>query len=245
VLHVPLRAVATLLAAAIVATGCGPAAPATEAEPPFPGVQQAVHQSLGRVEPPTVERLNFQDGAAVAVFGRRQVAQGYGEAVWFATATTFALQTMVPGYGRGPGHFKRHTGRMTAAMAHRTDEVVDECFDAGDRAACDLVYRWRLYWNDAEKYRLQDQGPLVVDHGIREAAVWVDQLGDQPRLAVRFEQAAKVRVHRGDEDLLLPVVKDATYWLVPAPEGTNYNWQIDRVDAALVEQEPVPDTGTY
>jgi hypothetical protein len=225
--------------------GCGAAAPVeAAAEPVVPGLEEAVHQSQGKVPPPTVERLDVRTGEAAEVFGRRRVAQGYAEAVWFATATTFAAQTLLPGPWQNPGAFTRHTSRMTAGMTGVTRTTVEDCWD-GDLEACGTVYAWRVYLGEHDRYELQADGPFVVEHGISGARVWVDRRQEEPRLAVRFQHRGDLRVRMDGEDVLAPLVKDATYVLVPAPEGTNHAWQIDWIDASVEELDAVPDTGTY
>ena len=239
------RLAAAVLGVAVATAGCGPAgAPADGEEPPFPGVEEAVHQSQGKVPPPTVERLGFRTGEPTALFGRRQVAQGYAEAVWFASATTFAAQTLLPGPWQNPGAFPRHSSRMTADMAKETRTTVEACWDV-DPDACDLLHSWRFYLVEDDRYELQAEGPFVVNHVIHEAGVWVDRTEDEPHLAVRFEQRGDLRVRMDGEDVLVPLVKDATYGLVPAPEGTTYAWQIGWIDVSWVELEPRPDTGSY
>ena len=235
------------LAASVLATSaCGPPqGPATaDATAPFPGVEDAVRPSEGRVEPPTVERMNFRAGQPTAVFGRREVAQGYAEAVWFAAATTFATRTMVPGPSWTATAFLRHTDRMTDEWATTHRETVDDCF-AGDSAACGTMDLTSYYWLDHDGYRLQRSGPLVVDHEIHEAGVWVTRWEGEDQLAVRFEQRGGIRVRKKGEDYVIPLIKDATYWLAPAPEGTDHGWQVDGVDASYVVRPAEPDTGGY
>jgi len=242
---VPRLATAVLAAVVVATAGCGQSEPSVTAGPPVPGLERAVHQSQGKVPAPTVERLDLRGGEAMEVFGRRQVAQGYAEAVWFASATTFAAQTLLPGTWQNPGAFTRHTSRMTAGMTELTRTTVEDCWD-GDTEACGIVYAWRFYVSqDEQRYELQPEGPLVVDHVISGSRVWVDRRSDEPRLAVRFEQRGDLRVRMDGEDVFLPLVKDATYLLVPAPEGTNYTWQIDWIEASTTELDSVPDTGTY
>jgi hypothetical protein len=240
------RLLATVVAGLVLTAtaGCGTRTPSDgAAEPVVPGLEKAVHQSQGRVPAPIVERL---DPAAEAVeeFGRERVQQGYAEAVWFAGATTFAAQTLLPGPWQNQGAFTRHTGRMTTEMATLARTTVEDCWD-GDREACGIVYAWRVYLTEESDYALQPEGLFVVHHVIDRASVSVDRSWAEPRLAVRFEQRGDLRVRMDGEDVLIPIVKDATYLLVPAPEGTGHAWQIEWIDAAPVEQEPVPDTGTY
>ena len=179
------------------------------------------------------------------MFGRRQVARGYAEAVWFASATTFAAQTLLPGPWQTEGAFTRHTSRRTAEMAETTAETVADCF-AGDDDGCGRVYGWRFnFLPEEEDHQFQTEGPLIVDHVIHEAAVWVDRTYGEPQLAVRFEQRGELRVRRDGEDVLVPLVKDATYYLEPAPGGTTYSWGTDGIDVQWVELAAVPDTGRY
>jgi hypothetical protein len=238
----PLAA-ATFGIALVATSGCGPLLPEAQSQPLFPGVEAAVHRSQGRVEPPDVVRLNFRAGEPTDVFGRRAVAQGYAEAVWFAAATTFAAQTLLPGPWQNEGAFTRHSSRMTADMARENQETVRDCFD-GNVDACDLMYAWRFNYVEDDAYQLRTRGPVLVHHVIHEAGVWVDRSSGEPQLAVRFEQRGDLRVRQDGENVLVPLVKDATYWLVPAPEGTSYSWQIDDIDVSWVELDPVPDTGT-
>jgi hypothetical protein len=247
---VPLRSrrlAAVVVGLALTATaGCGtPPTADAAAEPVVPGLEKAVHQSQGKVPPPTVERLDLRAGEAVEVFGRRRVEQGYAEAVWFASATTFAAQTLLPGPWQNRGAFTRHTSRMTTGMAALTRTTVEDCWQ-GDTEACGIVYSWRVYVSEDEKrYDPQPEGPFVVDHVISGATVRVDRRADEPRLAVRFEQRGDLRVRMDGEDVLLPLVKEATYLLVPAPEGSNSTWQIDWIEGSTTELDAVPDTGSY
>jgi hypothetical protein len=236
-------ATAVVLASVLLASGCTQAEPPRTApapEEPFPGVVEAVSQNLGRVEPPVVERIQAKEGEPTEVFGRRDVVEGYAEAVQFAAATTFALQTLVPSPHRFPSYFKRHTSRMTAAMARENGATVDDCF-AGDVEACEWMYAMRFYWHEDDEYPLQESGPLVVDHEIVSPVLSVDRTAGSPQLQVEFEHRADVRVHRDGVDMTIRLVKHATYWLVPAPDGLDHTWQIDDVDATWTAGDPVPE----
>jgi hypothetical protein len=242
--RIPRGAVAAVLGVATLATtGCGPIGLVAEEAPLFPGVEEAVNPSLGRVEPPTVERLNFRTGPATATFGRREVARGYAAAVWFATATSFTLQTLDSRY-HSIGAFTRHSSRMTPEFADEVDQLAWECFD-GDEQSCGWLGAMRVYGLEGNGLTLQQDGPLVVDHVIHEAEVWVDDWSDEPTLGVRFEEQASVRMTKAGENWLVPVVKDANYWLVPGPEGDAVTWRVADIDSWYVVEPAVPDTGTY
>jgi hypothetical protein len=239
-----LAAVALTLTAA-----CGPIVPLTSSplrppDPPFPGLDEAVDDSLGRIAVPTVERISAREGEPTEAFGRRSVVRAYAETVWYATATTFSLNTMWDTPLRGPAQFTRHTSRLTAEAASELRTTAGQCFD-GDSDACGMLHAQRFYWTEWDEYELQPRGPLLVDHAIREPYLWMDRSGEEPQLVVRFEQRADVRVRRDGVDLLLPLTKDTSFWLVPAPEGTNHDWQIDFIQADWSQQAPRPDTGSY
>ena len=173
---VPRRLPAAVVAALVLTAtaACGTATPSdAAAEPVVPGLEKAVHQSQGRVPAPTVERLD-PAGEAVREFGRERVLRGYAEAVWFAGATTFAAQTLLPGPWQNPGAFTRHTSRMTTEMAKLTRTTVEDCWD-GDLESCGIVYAWRVYLTEESGYALQPEGPFVVDHVIDRPSVTVDR----------------------------------------------------------------------
>jgi len=240
---------AVTAATAVLTTGCDlPLHPATDAKPKhavplFPGVEEAVNSSLGRVQPPTVERLNFRDGPATATFGRRDVARGYAEAVGFATATSFTLHTLDARY-HSIGAFTRYSSRMSPEFSEEMEWLARDCFD-GDETACGWLGSMRVYGLEGDGFALQEDGPLVVDHVIHEAEVWPEEGDDDPVLSVRFEELASVRMTKAGESWLLPVVKDSTYWLVPAPASDEFGWRVDGIDSWYVVREPVRDTGTY
>jgi hypothetical protein len=240
------RATALLLSAAVALTtsGCVAAPVALFADVPAPATETPVETPWRhRVAEPVVEPAPIE-GEPVEVFGRAAVEAAYDETVEFAANTTFDEMLLVPTPYRGKAQFLRHVSRMTATMSGEWNALVTDAWN-GDQDALEGVFACRFFFNHEPGYRIQETGPLVLEHVIEdpEIAVARDEGIEAPQ--VSFVQRGDVRMRVDGEDVLVRHIKTATYWLAPAPPGDAYRWRIDGYDITWETADPVPDTGTY
>lgn len=212
---------------------------------PAPDRPVATSTATPAAEPITVEPGNFGGTEAATVLGQNKVNQGYEEVSGFAGSYGFDPR-LVSDTSPTAADFEPMTKEMTPAAAESFRQTVQQAL-AGDATAGKTLMTAAVFGVHGDlggdTFTLAKTGPMVVNQRITAPQVSVDRSTGIERLQVSVHQHADLRgtLARGGE-VRVPVDKDTTYWLTPAPAGSGSSWLIDGWSGTWsISQTPSPD----
>lgn len=228
-----VRGAALLVAVAVTLTACGASSDSGAAASGNSSASAAATPSETvpvpepLVAPAAVASATFS-GPAVEQFGDEQVQAGYVVAAEFLDQTSFVEELLRHDPARTANAYDYATEYMTVSMAEQYRATVQGAFD-GDEAEQERLGSLHYYSIDGSvDVDFRSSGPLVIDHVIDRAQAGVEPDG---RLSMTVHETGTVRLLQYGNPVLLPLVKDVTFYLTPG--GSNGRaWSIDGINAS-------------
>ncbi|NEK84299.1 hypothetical protein GCU60_00715 [Blastococcus saxobsidens] len=235
-----LTASAALAVLTLTVTACGSAEPTATAEERAATTSAAPEPAGPVVAEASVPVLPSGGTVAdaIAELGDDAVRAGYDEMVAVATQN-FDPDTFIADGNNTVDDLAPVLARVSPETVGELRAAAQGCLDAVRE---DCLSTWALAWFDvgtsATPYTFMPDGSFVVEQSVSDPDAWIED-GAEPRLVVRFTHTAKARVMDAGAPMGMLMVRELTYALIPAPEGSGHRWLIDGMSFDLDASDTV------
>ena len=226
---------AILTGALLAATACS-AAPNDSGNPdPTVAAETTAPVAVDPVIKPAIVTDMRVDPSAVAPFAEADAESAYAEVVemitqdgfdptFFAWTPTNTADALAPIYAR-----------LTPELATYLRKRAETCRTA-DAQACRDVMGLAYFDVGSPEWRFSflPDGTYVTDQRVSQSQAW----SGNGQLGIKFTHRADIHMLLNeDRHVVLDAVRDVTYGLVPAPEGSEHDWLIASWTGQLVRQD--------